>query len=107
MSARLLVRMQSHLLLASRTLSARPAAAYLFSARVATPAAARALATRVWAKPAFWSRSLHTSPVATHSSSQDGPITSSLIAQMRSKIASALETELVEVQDMQVRRLVC
>lgn len=36
------------------------------------------------------------------SSSSEGPITSELISSMRQKIAKALETELVEVQDMQV-----
>jgi acid stress-induced BolA-like protein IbaG/YrbA len=62
---------------------------------------AAVISNRAWPRAAPWARSLHASPVATRSSSGGGPITSDLIASMRQKIGTALETELVEVQDMQ------
>lgn len=72
------------------------------AARVQQPLAPAA--PRAWpsASRVTWGgaqRQLHASPVAAASS--EGPITSELITRMRSKIATALETELVEVQDMQ------
>lgn len=99
MAMRLLARLRMPTL---RSLPAVRALATGFhhAARVQQPLAPAA--PRAWpsAGRVTWGvRQLHASPVAAASS--EGPITSELITRMRSKIAAALETELVEVQDMQ------